>query len=64
MEIAVKSTTLRSLNLGPPPLAGREAEYAARKINADDTCDDRVSEDTVDAEDEWAKVDIIVRAMH
>jgi len=59
----MKSTALRSRNLCPPPLAWREAEYAARKINADDTCDDRVSENIFDVEDERAEVDIIVRAM-
>jgi hypothetical protein len=59
----MKSTTLRSQTLRPPPLAWRDAEYAARKINADDTCDDRVSENIFDVEDEWAEVDIIVRGM-
>ena len=60
----MKSTTLRSQNLRPlPPLAWRDAEYAARKMNADDTCDDRVSENIFDVEDEWAEVDIIVRGM-
>jgi len=63
MEIAMKSTTLRSQNPRPPLLAWREAEYAARKINADDTCDDRVSENIFDVEDERAEVDIIVRGI-
>jgi hypothetical protein len=59
----MKSTILRSRNLRPLPLAWREAEYVARKINADDTCDDRVSENIFDVEDEWAEVDIIIQGM-
>lgn len=51
---------------GPPqlPIAWREAEYAALQVNAADTCDDRVSEDIFDAEDERAEVDIIVHGMN
>ena len=50
----------------PPqlPIAWREAEYAALQVNAADTCDDRVSEDIFDAEDERAEVDIIVHGMN
>ena len=59
----MKSTTIRSQNLRRPPLPWREAEYAARKINADDSCDDRVSENIFDIEDEWAEVEIIVQGM-
>ncbi len=43
-------------------IAWREAEYAALRANAADTCDDRVSEDIFDVEDERAEVEIIVRA--
>ena len=57
------STTLRSQNLRPPPLAWGDAEYAARKINANNTCGDRVSENIFDVEDEWVEVDKIVRGM-
>ena len=46
------------------PIAWREAEYAALRANAVDTCDDRVSEDILDIEDEWAEVDIIVHRMN
>lgn len=46
------------------PIAWREAEYAALQVNAADTCDDRVSEDIFDAEDERAEVDIIVHGMN
>jgi hypothetical protein len=42
------------------PIAWREAEYAARRINAEDTCDDRVSENIFDAEDERTAVDMLV----
>lgn len=45
------------------PVAWREAEYAALRANAADTCDDRVSEDIFDAEDERAEVEIIVHKM-
>ena len=45
------------------PIAWREAEYAALRANAADTCDDRVSEDIFDVEDEHAEVDIIVHRM-
>lgn len=59
----MKSTTLRSQNLRPPPLAWGDAQYAARKINANNTCGDRVSENIFDVEDEWVKVDKIVRGI-
>ena len=45
------------------PIAWREAEYAALRANAADTCDDRVSENIFDIEDEHAEVDMIVRGM-
>jgi hypothetical protein len=45
------------------PIAWSEAEYAALRANAADTCDDRVSENIFDVEDERAEVDIIVRGM-
>lgn len=45
------------------PIAWREAEFAARRINAEDTCDDRVTEDIFDVEDERTEVDIIVSRM-
>lgn len=43
--------------------AWRKAEYAMRQINVADTCDDRVSENIFDVEDERAVVDVIVRGM-
>lgn len=45
------------------PIAWREAEYAALRAIASDTCDDRVSDDIFDAEDERAEVDVIVHGM-
>lgn len=45
------------------PIAWGEAEYAALRVNAADTCDDRVSENIFDVEDERAEVDIIVHGM-
>jgi hypothetical protein len=46
------------------PIAWRAAEYAALRANAADTCDDRVSENIFDVEDERAEVDIIVDRMN
>jgi hypothetical protein len=46
------------------PVAWREAEYAALQVNAADTCDDRVSEEIFDVEDERAEVDIIVHGIN
>jgi hypothetical protein len=61
----MKHGTVRSRNSTKRPLAWREAEYAALRFNAADTCDDRVSESIFDAEDERAEVGIIVdRMMH
>jgi hypothetical protein len=59
----MKRSALRSKNLPIPPLAWRAAEYAARRVNAADTCDDRVTEDIFDVEDERAEVDIIAQRM-
>jgi hypothetical protein len=59
-RIAVRSSKSTKL-----PIAWREAEYAALRANAADTCDDRVSDNIFDVEDERAEVDIIVdRLMH
>jgi hypothetical protein len=45
------------------PLAWRHAEYAAlRAIEADD-CDDRVSDDIFDIDDERTAVDLIISGM-
>jgi len=46
------------------PIAWQEAEYAALQANAADTCDDRVSEDIFNMEDERAEVDVIVHRMN
>lgn len=42
------------------PLAWKAAEYAALQFNAADTCDDRVSDNIFDIEDERAEVDQLV----
>ena len=57
----MKRTAIRHRKLPDLPIAWREAEYAALRANAADTCDDRVSENIFDLEDEWAEVAIIVR---
>jgi hypothetical protein len=45
------------------PLSWRKAEAIALRANAADTCDDRVTENIFDLEDERAEVDIIVHGM-
>ena len=45
------------------PIAWHQAEFAALRANAADTCDDRVSEDIFDVEDERAEVEIILQGM-
>jgi hypothetical protein len=45
------------------PIPWRQAEYAALRVSDADSCDDRVSEDIFDVEDERAEVDIIVQGL-
>lgn len=59
----MKRTATHGRKLLERPIAWREAEYAALRANAADTCDDRVSEDIFDVEDERAEIDIIVHGM-
>jgi hypothetical protein len=59
----MKRSAIRSRKSAELPIAWREAEYAALRVNAADTCDDRVSENIFDVEDERAEVDIIVHGM-
>ena len=59
----MKRSAIRSRTLGKLPIAWRDAEYAALRLNAADTCDDRVSENIFDVEDERAEVEIIVHGM-
>ena len=44
-------------------MAWREAGYAALRVRASDTFDDRVSEDIFDIEDERAEIELIVHGM-
>ena len=46
-----------------PPLAWREAQYAAVLAKAADRFDDRVSENFFDADDEREQIDLIVQAL-
>jgi hypothetical protein len=62
-EETMKRSAIRSRQLPERPIAWSEAEYVALRANAADTCDDRVSENIFDVEDERAEVDIIVRGM-
>ena len=60
----MKRTAFRSRKSPERPIAWREAEYAALRAIASDTCDDRVSEDIFDIEDERAEVEIIVHRLN
>jgi len=62
-EETMKRSALQGRKSPERPIAWREAEYAALRFNAADTCDDRVSEDIFDVEDERTEVDIIVRGI-
>ena len=55
----MKRTATHGRKLLELPVGWREAEHAALRANAADTCDDRVSEDIFDVEDERAEVDIL-----
>lgn len=59
----MKQTALQHRKSERLPSYRCEAETAARRINAADTCDDRVSENIFDADDERAEVDIIMHGM-
>ena len=59
----MKQSVLRNLKPIRIPAAWREAEYAALRANAADTCDDRVSENIFDADDERSEVDHILQGM-
>jgi len=59
----MKRSAIRIRKSPELPIAWREAEYAALRINAADTCDDRVSDTIFDIDDERAEVDIIVHRM-
>ena len=59
----MKHNAYRSRQITELPIAWREAEYAALRLNAADTCDDRVTEDIYDVDDERAELDIISRRM-
>ena len=59
----MKRTAFRSRKSTEVPIAWREAEYAALRANAADTCGDRVSENIFDLDDERAEVDIIIHGM-
>lgn len=60
----IKRSAFHRRNLPQFPIAWRKAESAALRANAADTCDDRVSENIFDVEDERAEVDIIVHRMN
>ena len=45
------------------PLAWREAEYAALQAEVADTCDDRVSRNMYDIDDERAEIDSVVHGL-
>jgi len=61
----MKRNASRSHKLPKLPITWtwRDAEYAALRADAADSCDDRVSENFFNSEDERAEVDIIVHGM-
>lgn len=59
----MKHSAVRNRKSPTLPIAWRAAEYAALQANAADTCDDRVSENIFDIEDERAEVENIVHRM-
>ena len=56
----MKLNAFRSRKVAKLPVAWREAEYAVIWANVTDTCEDRISENIFDIEDEHTEVDIIV----
>lgn len=61
------ATTKRSASRRAPPafpIGGPNAESAALQVYAGDSCDDRVSEDIFDVENEYAEVAIIVQKLN
>jgi hypothetical protein len=59
----MKRSAIRSRKSPELPIAWGEAEYAALRVNAADTCDDRVSDSIFDIDDERAEVDNVVHGM-
>ena len=59
----MKHNAIRGRKVAKLPIAWRDAEYAALRANAADTCDDRVSENIFDVEDERVEVELIVHGM-
>lgn len=60
----MKQNLFRTRRSREHPIAWRGAEQAALLVNASDTCDDRVSENIFEIEDERLEVDSIVRGMN
>lgn len=60
----MKRNVIHSRKSAELPIVWNEAEFAAVWANISDTCDDRVSDDIFDVEDEHAEVDVIVRGMN
>jgi len=59
----MKRTAIRSRQSPKLTVSWREAEFAARRLNAADTCDNRVSDDIYDIEDERVEVEMIAHGM-
>jgi len=62
-ESTMKRIALRTRQSVARSIPWDEAEYALLRANAADACDDCVSDDFFDLEDEHAEVDMIVRGM-
>jgi hypothetical protein len=59
----MKRSAIRRKKPAEPPIAWREAEYAAPQASAAGPCDDCAGENSIDFEDERTEVDIIVHGM-
>jgi galactose-1-phosphate uridylyltransferase len=59
----MKLTTTISQEKREIPSAWLDAEYAALRSDQADSCDDRISQNMFDAEDEREEIDVIVHGM-
>jgi hypothetical protein len=59
----MKRTVIQRQEVIEPPSAWSEAEYAALRNDAADLCDDRVSQNMFDADDEREEVDSVTHGM-
>lgn len=59
----MKRSMIQSQEKREIPSAWLDAEYAALRSDAADSCDDRISQNMFDADDEREEIDVIVHGM-